>query len=577
MSDEPSVVFPTLWNIAEAHPAAEELAAALPLHPIVAQCLAARGIVTPEAAAQFLAPTLADLPDPFALPDMRAAVDRIVQALEQREPIGIFGDYDADGTTATALLVRFFRALGHDVPYYIPHRVTEGYGLSLAGYRALAERGVRVVITVDTGSSGQTVIAQARDELGIVTIITDHHAIPEVPTAAAAVVNPQRLPAGDPLRVLCGVGMALMFAMALRARLRELPQLAPRGVPNLKQWLDLVAVGTIADLVPLIGPNRILASIGLQQLRAATNPGLRALLDAAGTAPGELTAHHVAFRVAPRLNAAGRMAHAVRAVELLTTDDAATARTLAEELTALNHARQSAEGAIFAAADAQLRVDPLWATRAGIVVADADWSPGVVGIVAGRLAEHYRLPTIVCGVHDTVARGSGRTVGAFPLLQAIGAASAALDHWGGHDAAAGITLAAADVPRFRDDFDRACRELLTPAHRQPTLALDALVQPADITDALRIALQQLAPFGHSNPEPLFGLRNIVLEQPRLAGTTHLRGHVRTGAGRIGWIGFSLASRLPLARQNVDLAFTISPNEWNGAVSTQLVLRDLCAP
>lgn len=555
---------------------ADALARQLNLSPLIAHCLINRGITTPDAAAAFLAPQLAHLLDPAQLPDLEPAVHRIVQALARNETIGIFGDYDADGTTATALLVRFFRALGRTAPYYIPHRTTEGYGLNIAGLRALREQGATLVITVDTGSTGGPVIAQAKNELGLDIIVTDHHELTDFPNAACAVVNPKRLPDPHPLRVLCGAGVALKLLMALRARLRATPELLPHGAPNLKQWLDLVGIATIADLVPLTHDNRVLCHAGLQQLRTAPGLGVRALMDAAGITRAQLTAHQVAFRIAPRLNAAGRMAHANLAVELLTTDDPQTAQQLAAQLTQLNQDRQTQEQTMLDAADTMIRADPLWTSRSSLVIAHRDWSPGIVGIVAGRLAEHYRLPTIVIGITETLARGSARTVGAFPLLTAIQACRAHLAHCGGHDMAAGVSLTPEQIPAFQTAFEQFSQTHLTPADRQPTLRLDALLTLDQITPALCQELQQLAPFGQANPEPLFGMRGIAAQSPKIVGTKHLKFSLPTPRGPLGAIGFSMADLMPIMAQHVDLAFTIAPNEWNGVTSTQLTLRHLAS-
>lgn len=564
------------WKIAAPDPAQQQiLCESLGLSPITAQLLINRGLTTPASAGNFLNPALSQLHDPFTLPDMPRAVDRIVAALERREPITIYGDYDTDGACATALLLRFLHAAGAaHVDAYIPHRTQEGYGLHVAALDRLAGRGTALVITVDTGTTAHEAIAYAKAR-GMDVIVTDHHEVVALPDAAYAVINPKRPDSTYPFDGLCGAGVAFKLLMALRRALRERGWFATHPEPALRPLLDLVAVATVADVVPLVDENRVLCAAGLRQLAKAPQCGLDALMRVAGVDRARIDSYTIGFGIAPRINAAGRLAHADAAVRLLTTDDAAQADQIAGELQKLNVARQQVEGKIQEAIHERLGHDPQLRDRASIVLASTEWPAGVVGIVAGRLAEQYRVPTIVIGLDDAgVGRGSARTVGDFPLLEAIAHCGQWLQAYGGHRMAAGLTIHADQIDAFASAFEAHARTLLTPAMRERVLSVDAEAAAADLTMALVDELAQLGPHGLGNREPLLVVRDLAVQEERVVGTKHLRMRLGFEAVVHAAIGFSLATHPVRGSRRVDVACTPQINVWQGVTSLQLKLRDL---
>lgn len=565
----------TEWVPAAPQPErATELAATLGISPLIAQVLLNRGLEAVADADRFLHPHLGDLYDPFLLPDMERATDRIIRALGANERITIFGDYDVDGTAATAMLLRFFRALGRECEFYIPDRNTEGYGLNVVAIDQLADQGTTLIITVDNGTTAHIALARAKAR-GIDVIVTDHHEPGDEPTTEAyAVINPKRADSRYPESVLCGAGVAFKLLTALRARLRQTPQFGNGPEPNLKQFLDLVTVATIADIVPLTGENRILCYFGFAQLRAHACCGLQALMQQAGVDPAHVDTYRVAFGLAPRLNAAGRLAHARLAVELLATDDATRAHTLAAELDRLNRERQTIEAEIVAQCEARLAADTAGTERVCIVLADASWPVGVIGIIAGRLAERYRVPTVLIGLGEAVARGSARGIGDFPLLEALLDTRDTLLSCGGHRAAAGLTLQPAAWEAFAARFTEAAARRLRPEHRHRRIRIDAQLDPTAVTPALTQELQRLQPFGPGNPEPLFTLCNTQVVQRRIVGTKHLRLRLAGTHSPLDAIGFSMGEHTHGNLAALDVAFHLEFNTFQGKTSMQLRLRDL---
>lgn len=563
------------WHITPPVPAQQQrLADALHVHPITAQVLINRGIADPDIAQQFLRPQLSTLHDPFLLPDMDVAVMRVLQAVQQREPITVYGDYDVDGTCGTALLTRFLRMVGATVDTYIPHRERDGYGVHRHAIDVLRVRGTRLIITVDTGTTALEAIGYAREH-GIDVIVTDHHEIDHDLPPALAVINPKRAGHHYPFRELCGTGVAFKLLTALRQRLRASGWFHQHPEPNLRALLDLVAVATIADIVPLTGENRTLASIGLQQLATSPQCGLDALMRVAGVDRSRLDGYAVGFQIGPRLNAAGRMADANLAVQLLLTEDRDEAVGIAAQLNTHNTERQRVEAEVRHAVDARLTADPLLlADRASIVLADDAWPAGVVGIVASRVAETYRLPTILIGLSGDIGKGSGRTVGDFPLLETIRAAGEHLEKFGGHAAAAGVTVQRARLADFVHAFDAAARTLLRAEHRERVLAVDADILPEDISLTLAEELAQLEPFGLGNPMPLFVVRDLAVQQRRIVGKNHLQMQFVNAGQIIRAIGFSMGDRPEAQALHLDLVFTPAPNTWNGSTNVQLKLRDM---
>jgi single-stranded-DNA-specific exonuclease len=537
----------------------------------VATVLANRGYAEPPAAGSFLEPALAGLHDPFLLAGMSEAVERLVAARKEREQVCIYGDYDVDGVSSTVLLMDFFRRVGIPCSYHIPHRMDEGYGLSCDGLAMVAKSGARVVVSVDCGI---TAVEEARwcAENGLDLIITDHHMPgPEIPSAVA-VINPLQPGCNAPFRQLAGVGLAFKLVVALRARLREEGAFAGGGEPNLREYLDLVALGTIADLVPLVGENRIIARYGLQELTSSRRVGIAALKEIAGV-NGQVTCGAVGFRLAPRLNAAGRLDDAARGVELLLTDDPVLARELAAELDAGNRERQELEQEILRDALAMVREDPAMHGRSSIVLASPDWHPGVIGIVASRIVELFHRPTVLIALQDGNGKGSGRSIPAFHLRDALAACTDHLLKFGGHRQAAGLAIDESTLAAFVERFDEVAAGLLTPADLLPELTLEGVLEPAEITTQLVRELERLAPFGIGNPEPLFLVRGARVESRRELQGGHLRLTLRYGGHSLSAIGFNMSGH-PATAEMLDLACSPQLNEWNGRTTVQLKIRDM---
>lgn len=539
--------------------------------PLIAQVLINRGVVTPEAIQQFLQPSLAQLPDPFLLSDMSKAVDRIILALKQKQRITIYGDYDVDGTTATALLVSFFKNLGADIDFYIPHRLHEGYSLNVQALQTLQARGTRLLITVDNGISAFAE-AQRAQELGIDLIVTDHHEVPARLPPACAVLNPKKPGDEFPGKELAGVGVAFYLLVALRKSLREAGLLGDIE-PNLRQSLDLVAVGTIADMAPLVGINRILVREGLKVLERAPRLGLRALMDAAGVLDS-VSSEQVAFRIGPRINAVGRLDDAATGVKLMLSQDPAEAAALSRLLNEANEARQSLEDEISQAALAKVESEGLATRFRSLVLYDPAWHPGVIGIVASRLVEKYHLPAIVLSQDAHGLKGSARSIRGLNMVEALGECAGHLTKFGGHRYAAGLALPEASLGEFMANFDAAVRRRLKDEDFLPALKLDVASELSAIDAGLLEQIQRLEPFGLGNPEPLLLLRRVTVQESRVVGERHLRLRVGDPSRGLGAIGFRLAEKIPALKSQVDLAFAPQWNEWNGSKNIQLRISDL---
>jgi single-stranded-DNA-specific exonuclease len=555
--------------------AAARLARALSLHPLAARVLAARGLAEPAAAERFLSARLADLPDPFAMRGMEAAVARVALALERGERIACYGDYDVDGVTSTVLLTGFLRAAGGDVVTYTPHRLVEGYGLNGDAVRTLAGKGVKLLVTLDCGITSVDEVRTAAS-LGLDTVVVDHHTVPVELPAAAAILNPHQPGCAYPDKDLAAVGVTFALCMALRKRLREAGRFgAARPEPNLREALDLVALGTVADVVALTGANRILVRWGLGELARGARPGVAALKRVAGIAPGTAVgAGQVGFRLGPRINAAGRLDDAGRGVRLLLTDDPEQARALAEELDAENRARQDIEKRILEEAleDAALRVR---AGARGLVLWREGWHPGVVGIVASRVVERFHRPAVLVGVDGAVGKGSGRSVEGFHLYDALAACAAHLARFGGHKHAAGVTIDRAALEPFREAFERHAHERLQPDDLVGRVRVEARVGAEELDEAAALDLEKLAPFGAGHPEPVFAFSG----RPERARTVGSGGaHLKCAFGRgLDAIGFQMGERLDLCQGEVEAAVTLGFDEWDGARRLQLKLRDLRRP
>lgn len=560
------------WVVRECNPDVQErLRRARDISPLLARILINRGVTDGPTAERFLSSALADLRPPFLLKGMEEAVTRLCVAREREETVCVHGDYDVDGVTATALLVSFFRAVGIRCFYHIPLRLEEGYGLSCDGLRKVASEGARLVVTVDCGVSA---VAEAElcAELGLDLIITDHHTPGAELPRACAVINPHQSGCSYPFKGLAGVGVAFNLMVALRSRLRELGVFAAGDVPNLREYLDLVALGTVADVVPLADDNRIFVKYGLRELTAAARPGIRALKDVAGVS-GEVGYGAVGFRLAPRLNAAGRLEDAALGVELLLERDSARAAAMAQELDASNAERQAIERQILADAVACVGGDLGMAGRKSIVLASDDWHPGVIGIVASRLVDLYHRPTVLIAIQQGCGRGSGRSIPGFHLYDALAACSAHLEKFGGHRYAAGLSIDEETLAAFVDRFDEVAAGTLSVDDLTPLLAVDAELAPEQITPELLDMVSLLEPFGAGNPEPLFVLRRAAVVDRRVLKGEHLKLRLEVGGLHFDAIGFGLAEK-GAGVGVVDVAFTLRWNEWNGRRSLQLNLKDL---
>jgi len=563
------------WKLIPGQPEADHpLCRELGISPLLAHLLGSRAIATPAAAAAFLNARLSEhLRSPMLFRHMPVAAARVLRALQQNERIGIYGDYDVDGISGSAILVRFFRALGQDPILYIPHRLRDGYGVSEPGVRTLAAAGTRLMITVDCGGVSHREITLAAD-LGMDTIVCDHHQVSGTPLPAQAVLNPIEADAGFPFSGLCGAGVAFYLAMGVRVLLREAGY---TPLPDLRRYLDLVTLGTIADIVPLVEENRVLVKHGLRELMQTQSPGLVALKSVSGVSA--VSTGVVGFRLAPRLNAGGRLADATRAVELLVTTDASRAEQLAADLDQENRARQAIEHEILADALQQLERDPDFEHRRSIVLASDDWHPGVIGIVASRLVERYYRPTVLLAIDSStaIARGSGRSIRGLNLHAAFKTCAQHLEGFGGHHMAAGLSIRQEHIATFAEHFEAAVRAATGPQDFIPETTVDAELPFAEITDSLLQDLERLEPYGPSNPEPVFLSRDVKVLSRRTVGEKHLKLLLQQGERRLAAIGFRMVEAAIEDGTRIDILYTPEYNDWNGSRSIELRLRDFRHP
>lgn len=553
---------------------AEELARQSLLPLPLARLLCARGVTTPGEADRFLNPRLSDMGDPFRLPGMEKAVERIWQAIREKTPIVVYGDYDVDGVTSAALMSLVLAHLGAKVFRHLPNRMEEGYGLGAeAVERFVATDKPGLIITTDCGTGSHEAIAAA-GALGVDVVVTDHHEVSDSPAAAVAVVNP-KLGADPSARILAGVGVAFQVCYAVLKRGREQRWKAAADL-DLRSHLDLVALGTIADMVPMLHENRILVRHGLAQLNRRERKGIQALADVAG-AKGDLGAYHVGFVLGPRMNAAGRLGNAGDALELLLTEDVDRAASLAQKLDGANRDRKEIEGAIME--EAIRRVDAVFdpESQFGIVVGDAGWHVGVVGIVASRLANRYGRPAIVVGFDESgMGRGSCRSIEGFDLLGGLKQCSDYLARYGGHEMAAGLEVTRDQFDPFRKAFDEACSAMLKGRDLRKTLVIDGWVSLPELLEPKFVdVINRIAPFGEGNPEPVWALKEVqIIGKPKLVGEAHLKMRVGVGGSSCEAIGFNMGERLAQFPEGpLDLAFTLRTNTYLGRTTPQLHLQD----
>jgi single-stranded-DNA-specific exonuclease len=560
-----------IWTVAAARrEACQELAGALEISPLLARCLLNRGLAGPEEALRFLQPRLKNLADPFLIPNMAAAVDRLLAARERGELLVIFGDYDVDGVSSTALLTETLGALGWRVAHYLPHRLEEGYGLSRDGVeRCLRQHAAQLLLAVDCGSTAVEVIGWLATR-SIDVVVVDHHQVSEPAPAAVAVVNPQL---GGAFRELCSAGLAFKLVHALLKRMRQ-DGFAEAGAVDLRAQLDLVALATIADLVPLTGENRILVSAGLERLNATPRPGLIALKAVASTS-SMAGSFKVAFQLAPRLNAAGRMEDAQDALRLLLTPDAGEAAALARRLDERNRTRQDIERGICDAITAQLRARFDAAREFVIVEGRAEWHIGVVGIVASRVLQEFYRPTLIFGSDGASWRGSGRSIEGFDLAAALrGCADLLLRH-GGHAMAAGLSIEEGNVGLLRERLNAMARAALSQEQLQPSLKLDAEAAPCELTLEQVEELGRLDPVGQGNPTVRLALRGLSHARPfqRMGKESqHAKFRVTAGGHTLEAVWWN-CRQAPLPNDRFDLACTPTVNDYKGRRSVQLRVLD----
>jgi len=548
--------------------------------PLVAQILLNRGLVEPAAARAFLDARLAHLHDPEMLPGAAEAADRIARAVRDGRKIVVYGDYDVDGVCGTSVLWSCLKLAGAvDAGYYIPHRVEEGYGVNPEALRKIAgEMGASLVITVDCGISAVAEAELAR-ELGLEFIVTDHHTPGDVLPAAAVIVHPRVGEHAYPCPDLCGAGVAFKLAWQVCKAFGDGKKASPHLRDFLVGSLGLVALATIADVVPLTGENRILVRHGLKGIDNDPSVGLRALMEVSNVlARRRLSTGTVGFNLAPRINAAGRLERAMKAVDLLTTDDAEAARAIAFDLDRCNALRQEIEQTIVKEAHAMIHAAGDVGERGAFVVGRAGWHPGVIGIVASRIVDVYHRPAIVVALNDELSQGSGRSVAGFNLYDAIKACSEGLTGFGGHAAAAGLRLPGANFAAFAERFDLHCREALTPEQRQRVITIDAEVPLGMLSLRVVEEIESLEPYGIGNPRPILVANHVrVVGEPRIVGERKNHVQLRLGQGdlTVKAIAWNMADRSKglVADAVCSVAFQPSINEWNGRREVQLEIRD----
>ena len=562
------------WNIFRCPPALrDELSKKLNIPPLVAQLLIKREITDHQEAERFLSPLLQHLHDPFRMKDMERGADRVVQAVHKKDSITIYGDYDVDGMTACALLVDFLRSLGMKASYYIPHRLKEGYGLNADAVKEIAAQGTNLLICVDCGISDREEILLAQ-QLGMDTIVVDHHEAPPLPSPAYAVLDPLQPDCHFPFKGLAGVGVAFHFVIALRKRLREQGFWRDSAEPNLRRYLDLVALGTIADIVPLVDVNRVLVAHGLHELRQTQRPGLMALAEVSGIGEEEISPGHVGFRLAPRLNAGGRIGSGHRGVELLLVEDCAHASRIATELDQANRERQTIEERIYQEAKEIIACNGL-GDRHSIVLSSDEWHAGVIGIVASRIAEEFWRPTILIALDGDEGKGSARSIAGFHLYESLQECRDHLLSLGGHKYAAGLKISRDKIQTLQESFEEAVTRKVGDEDFMPTIAIDGEIDLREITPELLHYLSLFPPYGPSNPKPIFSTReSLPIQDIRTMGRNTLKFTMRENAKSYEAIGFGMGHQSQQLTSKAKIAFHPRINEWQGVQRLQLELKAL---
>jgi len=537
---------------------------------VIAKVLANRNILNPNLARPFFTPNLDMLHNPYLMQDMDKAVERVLKNIKSGKPIMVFGDYDVDGTTGAAALYLAFQKFGADVTYYIPDREKEGYGLSYHGIEVAKDIGIDLIITCDCGINAFVQVDFANEQ-NIDLIITDHHTTDTELPKAHAILNPKREDCEYPFKGLCGGGVAFKLITAIGNKL-NIP------LTDYEEIIPLITLGIAADVVPIKDENRVLVHHGLNILKNLEKPGLKTLLELAGL-KGHISVGQLVFSIAPRINAAGRLGDANRAVELLVTDDQDKARLLVKELDNENKRRQMIQQAVVDEALLKVNAEADLKNENALVLANAGWHPGVVGIVASKIKEEFNRPTIIIALENGSGKGSARSVAGFDLYEALTACKTHLDGYGGHPMAAGLTLSNQKLEDFKKAFIDFANERLTKENLQATLTLDSEMALQDITPRFMEFLDKLSPYGPGNMRPKFAIRNVeIAGVPKVIGKTgeHIRFKIKQGLKSYPAVGFGLSNKyeMLITGQPVDIACVVETNEWQGNTSIQMNVRDI---
>ncbi|HOT96255.1 MAG TPA: single-stranded-DNA-specific exonuclease RecJ [bacterium] len=547
-----------------------KLSQSLRIPPIIARMLLCRGISGSTAAQRFFEPSLDLLYDPFLLHDMQRAVDRLRKAILSDEKILIYGDYDVDGITSVSFLYLILKELGAEVSYYIPDRQSEGYGLSINGIEEARQFGTNLIITVDCGITGHVEI-DAAHALGIDVIVCDHHEPGETLPNAYAVIDPKLENSTYPFRELAGVGVTYKLCQGLLLRMEI-------DLSILENYLELVAIGTAADIVPLVDENRVFVKEGIERLNESENIGIRALLQVAGLGGKEISTGHIVFIIAPRINAVGRMGDAQRAVKLLTTADPDEAMEIANILEQENRHRKNVDEETYSQALTIAEEQYAQGSARSLILHQRGWHPGVIGIVASRVVERFYRPTVLISVDNGVGKGSARSIEGFDLHDALKQCEDLLIGFGGHKYAAGLSIAEEQIPAFHERFEKVAASRLQAEQLIPKLTIDAELRLYEIDALFLKLLRMFAPFGPLNTRPVFMSRNLqVFGTPTIVGGNHLKFKVRDGGAAFEVIGFNMGgmlSRIQQTERALDLVYVIEENEYNGRKTIQLRAKDL---
>lgn len=564
------VFFAVLWKIASPDPTAvRELAHALDVSGTIAALLVNRGLADRASAQAFLQPRFEYLADPYLMRDLKKGVDRILLAIERQEKILIYGDYDVDGTTAVVILRKALEMMGALTSYQIPRRFVDGYGMKSEAVNQAARDGVKLIVSVDTGIKAFEAIETA-NSLGIDCIVTDHHLPEEHLPPALAVLNPKRPDCSYPDKNLCGVGVAFKLIQALFGKTGK--------ERYLLSFLKIVAIGTVADVVPLVGENRVFVKIGLEGLQVPANFGLKSLIEICGLDSRAITSSDIGFRLAPRINAVGRMGGGGQVVELFASADEQRSRGLAQEMDRLNRERQLIEEQIIRLAQERMSAEPALARQWVIVLEGEGWHRGVIGIVATKVSEKYHRPVLVVSTENGVGYGSGRSPKGFNLLRALNDCSDLFDRFGGHSQAAGFQLPTRHIEELRRRLNEYVAQVVTEQDLEPVLEADLELRLSDVDEGLFQDVQKLAPFGPANPQPVFVARDLaVIAEPRVLKGKHLKFRVEQDGRALDVVGWHMAQRRLgdlASTRKISLAFALVSNAYQGIRSLQLVAKDI---